>query len=120
MPATGNNPALNAQELIMTTTVAEHTTLRFNDLVELSGRLDYDADTCQLSMTYTDGEHDVLSTDLDSYGLTCDPGETFILATGEHADLAQSLIESGHCTLVDDTHLVGPYRTQVYRLRVIV
>lgn len=105
---------------MMTTTVAEHTSLRFNDLVELGGRLNYDADTHQLSMTYADGEHEVLSTNLDSYGLIPGPGETFILATGEHYRLASSLIEAGHCVLVDDTCLVGPYRTRVHRLHVII
>lgn len=106
--------------MMTTTTVAEHTSLRFNDLVELSGRLDYNADTHQLSMTYPDDDNDVLSTDLDSYDLIPGPGETFILATGEHYRLASSLIEAGHCTLVDDTCLVGPYRTRVHRLHVII
>ena len=114
------NPHRYQRRTMMTTTVAEHTSLRFNNLVELDGRLDYDTDTHQLSMTYADGEHEVLSTDLDSYGLTSGPGETFILATGEHCRLASSLIKAGHCVLVDDTDLVGPYRTQVYRLRVLV
>jgi len=91
------------------------TTLKFGTEVELTGYLAYDQHR-HLLYLITDEGHEVLSTNLEVYGLPTPPGYAWIKDWSEHAGLADQLVSLQVATY-DTTMHVGPFASPAHLLQ---
>lgn len=84
----------------------------------MAGTLTYEARTQQLTITYEDGETEVLSMDLTLEGYLAAPGECLIKDWSEHSGLCQALVDAGVVMRVE-TLSVGPFSSRAYRVLVL-
>lgn len=96
-------------------TIMEYLTLSSNE-IELAGELQHDSSQHALMLTFADGDSEVLSIDLISFGYVASPGEVFVGDYSEHSGLPAALVTAGICELVD-TVQVGQFGSAVARMR---
>lgn len=101
----------------MFTTAYPSVRLRQGDL-DLTGTIIYDHRAQRLQLTYLDGETEVLSIDLMTYGYLTWPGEVFVKDWNEHAGLTDALVAAGIVAPVERIE-VGPFGSRVYRVRLL-
>ncbi|MET3172972.1 UNVERIFIED_ORG: hypothetical protein ABIB52_000800 [Arthrobacter sp. UYCu721] len=110
-----NENIMNAQPI----TVRKNASVDFPG-IKISGDVLYLADKNALVLIDSEtGGPERLSVNLDAYGLTPRPGFVFIKDWSEGAGVAASLAKDG---LVEITasHMVGPFSTTAYEVRVVL
>lgn len=96
--------------------LTSHITLYFGEEVHLTGRVAYDQGGGLLYFV-TDEDSEVLSINLDVYGLTTPPGHAWIKDWSEHAGIAKQLI-TGHTVSYKQTALVGPFDSPAHLVQI--
>jgi hypothetical protein len=106
---------MNAQPI----TVAKNTSVDFPG-IKINGDVLYLADKNALVIIDQEtGGPERLSVNLDAYGLTPRPGFVFIKDWSEGSGVTASLAGSGLVEIID-SHMVGPFSTTAYEVRVVL
>lgn len=87
--------------------------------IELEGDLYYDVSQHALLLVDPeDGEEEILTVNLLTYGYTAMPGEVLVRDYSEHSGLPSALVVAGVAEQVEEIK-VGPFDAHVQRMRVI-
>lgn len=102
----------------MLATIASDVQARFCG-VTIPGDVEHDAEQHALFLADDEGPAQVISINLDSYGLKPSAEDTvFIKDWSEMSGLTDSLVQAGVVEVLGEVH-VGPFRSRAYEVRVV-
>lgn len=97
--------------------LTNHISLQFGEHVHLGGYVSYDQPR-NLLYFITDEDSEVLSVNLEAYGLTTPTGRVWIKDWSEHAGVTAQLISLG-AVLYEATARVGPFDSPAHLVNVL-